>query len=92
MKKESKLEKKTKPIRLPNTINRINISAVAIAFLILYGLGCLHSGGDANPFKWGEIQERIHLIQQQNYYHQQFHELDKNKDYVIDSTEFIYRK
>ena len=31
------------------------------------------------------------LIHQQNAYRKEFQQLDQNKDYVIDSTEFIYR-
>jgi len=85
--KENNLEKKSKGI--PNEI--FQISGVVLAFLALYGLGTLHAGGELNPFKWGEAQEKIYLIQQQNHYRQQFHDLDKNNDYRIDLTEFIYR-
>ncbi len=45
-----------------------------------------------NRKEWiNENQIREHT-QKQNYYRKQFQQLDKNKDYVVDSTEFIYRR
>lgn len=38
--------------------------------------------------KWPEIQEQ----RQMNYVREQFHKLDLDNNYVIDSTEFIYRE
>ena len=54
--------------------------------------------GTINPKKANKIleerlkQEKIErIIQQQNIYRKQFQTLDENENYVIDSTEFIYR-
>jgi len=88
MKKENNLEKKSQGV--PNSV--FQILGLISAFLALYGLGTLHAGGEPNPFKWKEAQEKIYLIQQQSSYRKQFHKLDKNNDFLIDSTEFIYRK
>ena len=48
--------------------------------------------GSWNPSEWWEIQKQEEIIMQQNDYRNQFYALDLNKDSVIDSTEFIYRK
>ncbi len=72
-----------------------------VLYSIITGITFLISGaiyleqGSLNPAKWSEIQKQREIQQElktQNSYRNQFHELDKNKDYVVDSTEFIYRK
>ena len=70
------------------------ISASIIMGGILYLFGSA-TGKNFSPKKWPENtkqrkMEQIHY--QQNCYRQEFQSLDKNKDYVIDSTEFIYRE
>jgi len=56
----------------------------------LYGADSLLHGS-LNYKKWPEIQNQRKLKQElinQNYYRKQFQEIDKNKDCVLDSTEF----
>ena len=57
------------------------------------------STGSFNPARWSEIGDKQRMqnqtqqqIKQQNTYRNQFYELDKSQDGLIDSTEFIYRK
>lgn len=83
--KESKLRKLLGPV-----VNGIfTLGGIAL----FYGIVAAPKGS-WNYKKWPEIQNQRELKQElinQNYYRKQFQEIDKNKDYVIDSTEFIYR-
>ena len=52
--------------------------------------------GNIDPRKWEEIQEQRKIQQEQrdlNCYKKEFYNADKNKDFMLDSTEFFnYRK
>ena len=70
------------------------VGVVLLYLAIFYGITSL-SNRSLNYKKWPEIErkeEKQELFLQQQTYRQQFQRLDKNKDYVIDTTEFIYRK
>ncbi len=75
-----------------------NFVSTMIGSTIVIGYFVMALNHGFNPWKWKENVREFQREQklektphQQNFYRKQFHELDKNKDYVIDSTEFIYR-
>lgn len=77
--------------------NFLNYLAFATTSLFFYTLAAI-SGESLNFTKWKENRmkyiKQINLEEeiQQNTYRQEFQSLDKNKDYLVDSIEFIYRE
>ncbi len=86
--KEVKLEKKTKILGI--TLAKLGIFFI-LQPLLYYGIIASRHGGTWNYKKWSEFDKQKE-IQTQNSYRNQFQELDKNNNYVLDSTEFIYRE
>lgn len=79
---------------ITNAVLDVSIIGLSIFYLMAsIGLGSL------NPSNWLETRDQRMIqrqteyqIQKQNSYRNQFQELDKSEDGIIDSTEFIYRK
>ncbi len=67
------------------------IAAIIIAPALLY-LPRAIAARSLNYNKIIKHRDSVFELKIQNSYREQFHELDKNLDGVIDSTEFIYRK
>ena len=70
----------------------LNVISTGISLLSVIYFAMVADTGSWNPSEWWEIQKQEEIIMQQNDYRNQFYALDLNKDSVIDSTEFIYRK
>lgn len=80
------------------SISKSNTLGISLSVLntFLFGIYLSSSLGlsSFNPLEWSEISNKRNLqkeIQQQEIYKKSFYKLDKNKNCVIDSTEFIYQ-
>lgn len=80
------------------SISKSNTLGISLSVLNTFLFGIYLSSSLAlssfNPLEWSEISNKRNLqkeIQQQEIYKKSFYKLDKNKDYVIDSTKFIYQ-
>lgn len=90
--------KENKKPDVKNLDKCLKLTMVGIGIILLPSLYCIPASffETANFTKWNSEtlkQNKLEKqIQQQNTYRTQFQTLDKNKDDVIDSTEFIYGK
>lgn len=70
----------------------IPLLAVYLSSSLSFGAPMFSNEWKQNRRKYIEQQGLEEQIQKQSYYRKQFHKLDLDNNYVIDSTEFIYRK
>lgn len=80
-------------------VNNFASSMIGASVLLTYLLSSFSYKAPMFSKKWHEnrkeiLQQQEHqeLTQEKNLYRQEFRELDKNLDGIIDSTEFIYRE